>query len=197
MATAFAPSAGGYGGAGHSGGTGDALLRIVNDGAEVTTLGTGNVCANIYVYNDVQEQQECCSCPLTPNSLLTFSVINNLISNPFNPKESLSAGVIKIVSSTGACTNSCTATTAASDLDATVAVGLHAWLNHTETMASNQASFSPSYGFITSTSVTSVEPGALSEGEIANELEAGCAAINGANLHASECVGICSCGAGD
>jgi len=196
VATAFAPSAGGYGGAGNSGGSGDALLRMVNDGAQVTDPGTGDICANIYVYNDVQEQQECCSCPLTANSLLTASVINNLTSNPFNRSESLSAGVIKIVSTTGACSNSCTATTAAFPVGA-IAQGLHAWLNHTEKMASNQASFSPSYGFITSTSVARLEPAALSAGELTNELEAGCAAINGANLHASECVGICSCGEGD
>src|SRR5208283_5752127 len=104
---------------GSSGGTGDALLRIVNAGNTVV----GDVCANIYVYNDVQEQQECCSCPLTANSLLTFSVINNLTSNPFNPKESLSAGVIKIVGSSGACSNSATATTAAGPY--TIAGGLH------------------------------------------------------------------------
>src|SRR5208283_5435481 len=126
VSTAFVPSAGGYGGPGSSGGTGDALLRIVNAGNTVV----GDVCANIYVYNDVQEQQECCSCPLTANSLLTFSVINNLTSNPFNRSESLSAGVIKIVSTTGACSNSCTATTAAFPVGA-IAQGLHAWLNHT------------------------------------------------------------------
>ena len=112
VATAFQPSVGGFGGPGHSGGTGDALLRIVNDGSGGTAATAApdaladdvaeDVCANIYVYNDVQEQQECCSCPLTPNSLLTFSVISDLTSNPANPKESLSAGVIKIVGSTPA-----------------------------------------------------------------------------------------------
>jgi len=212
VATAFAPSAGGYGGAGNSGGTGDALLRIVDAGNfEVPTLSVvttdklatpdanflGGVCANIYVYNDVQEQMECCSCPLTANSLLTFSVINNLTSNPFNPKESLSAGVIKIVgssTSTG-CSNSATATTAAGPYR--IAGGLHEWINHTESMASNQASFKPTpFGFITSTSVEEFTNAVLDVGERAN-LQGGCAAINAANLHASEAIGICSCGKGD
>src|SRR5271155_1893292 len=85
VATAFQPTVGGFGGAGSSGGTGDALLRIVDAGNFETTAADGGVCANIYVYNDVQEEQECCSCPLTANALLTGSGINALISNPFNP----------------------------------------------------------------------------------------------------------------
>ena len=194
VATAFVPSAGGYGGAGQSGGTGDALLRIVDAGNFEAASGTGDVCANIYVYNDVQEQQECCSCPLTANSLLTFSVINNLTSNPFNPFESLSAGVIKIVGSSGACGNACTATTAATTY--TIAGGLHEWINHTETMASNQKGFTPSYGFVTSTSVEEFTDSGLDSGELAS-LQSGCAAINDANKHASECIGICKCGIGD
>jgi len=215
VATAFSASAGGYGGAGNSGGTGDALLRIVDAGnfeavapaAGITAARTsttdsllpfpvaGDVCANIYVYNDVQEQQECCSCPLTANSLQTFSVINNLTSNPFNPRESLSAGVIKIVGSSGACSNSPTATTAAGPY--TIAEGLHEWINHTEKMASNQASFKPTpFGFITSTSVNAFANAGLDAGELAN-LQGGCAAINNANLHASEAIGICVCGKGD
>jgi hypothetical protein len=191
VATAFSASAGGYGGAGNSGGTGDALLRIVDAG----NFEASHVCANIYVYNDVQEQQECCSCPLTANSLQTFSVINNLTSNPFNPRESLSAGVIKIVGSSGACSNSATATTAAGPY--TIAGGLHEWINHTESMASNQASFKPTpYGFITSTSVNAFANAGLDAGELAN-LQGGSAAINDANLHASEAIGICTCGKGD
>src|ERR1039458_1781133 len=72
VATAFLPSSGGYGGPGHSGGTGDALLRIVDGGngtVAAEAQGVNNICANIYVFNDQQEMQECCSCPLTANSL--------------------------------------------------------------------------------------------------------------------------------
>src|ERR1039458_821168 len=93
VATAFEPSNGGYGGPGHSGGTGDALLRIVDAGnwhsisdgrtvafGSTTDPGTVDLCANIYVFNDQQEMQECCSCPLTANSLTTLSVITELTS---------------------------------------------------------------------------------------------------------------------
>src|SRR5271155_3539650 len=200
VATAFQPTVGGYGGAGSSGGSGDALLRIVDAGNWEGDSIEGKVCANIYVFNDVQEEQECCSCPLTANSLQTFSVINNLISNPFNPKESLSAGVIKIVGSEPAlepeCNNTVGAVTAATLGGGVIAGGLHSWLNHTERMASNQAGFTPPFGFVTDTSVGEFAHSALDAGELAF-LEAGCAAINQADTHASEAIGICQCGKGD
>jgi len=198
VATAFQKSVGLYGGPGNSGGTGDALLRIVDAGNFQADPVLGEVCANIYVYNDVQEQMECCSCPLTANSLMTFSVINNLTSNPLNPKESLSAGVIKIVGSTPTdpahCSNTPTNVTAANVT--TVAGGLHPWLNHTETMASNQGGFSPPFGFVTSTSVEEFAESPLDSGELAF-LKRGCSDINDADKGGSQAIGICSCGAGD
>jgi hypothetical protein len=227
VSTAFTPSVGGYGGPGSSGGSGDALLRIVNagnfsgldeasaadsvaivaldvggpqnlsSGADAVALAEpGAVCANIYVYNDVQELQECCSCPLTPNSLLTFSVINDLTSNPLNQQESLSAGVIKIVGSraVNGCSNAPGAVTAATF--STITAGLHEWINHTETVASNQASFTPSFGFVTSTSVDEFSSSTLDAGELAN-LQTGCAAINAADRTGTQSIGICRCGLGD
>jgi hypothetical protein len=194
VSTAFVPSAGGFGGPGSSGGSGDELLRIVDAGnfrpAGDTAPTPGDVCANIYVFNDIQEQQECCSCPITANELLTVSVMNQLTSNPFNPHESLEAGVIKIVGSAGACSNSPTATTAAGPY--VIAGGLTAWINHTETMASNQFTFKPPFGFITSTSVDEFTNAALDSGELAR-LQAGCTAINNANKFGSQTIGICQC----
>ncbi len=232
VSTAFAPSVGGYGGPGNSGGTGDALLHIVNagnfsgldmaspgDSVAVVALDEegpssnrpqnlssapdavalaepGAVCANVYVFNDVQEEQECCSCPLTPNSLLTFSVINDLTSNPLNEHESLSAGVIKIVGSraVNGCSNQPGGVTAATFT--TITAGLHEWINHTEAMASNQASFKPPFGFVTSTSVDEFTSATLDAGELAN-LQAGCAAINAADHTGTQAIGICHCGLGD
>src|ERR1019366_2024834 len=152
VATAFEPTNGGYGGPGHSGGTGDALLRIVDAGNWIDGLvGTGDLCANIYVFNDQQEMQECCSCPLTANSLTTFSVIADLTKDPANPSESLSAGVIKILgSSPTTCTNTPGSVTAGTLTAANLAEGLHAWINHTEKMFSNQP---PTFPVTTSTSV--------------------------------------------
>ena len=188
VASAFLKTVGGYGGPGNSGGSGDALLRIVDAGNfDTTNTGAtaGDVCANIYVYNDTQEQQECCSCPLTANALLTLSVTNNLTPNPFNPRESLSAGVIKIVGSAGACSNSFTATTAAGPY--TIAGGLHEWINHTESLYSNLGPI------VTSTSVDEFTNAVLDSGELAY-LQDGCKAIDEANAAGSQTVGICSCG---
>jgi hypothetical protein len=190
VATAFLPSSGGYGGSAHSGGTGDALLRIVDAGNLISAQGVTDICANIYVFNDQQEMQECCSCPLTANSLITISVINDLISHPANPSESMSAGVIKIVGSAGSlCSNAPGAVSAATFT--TVAEGLHAWINHTETMFMNL----PPYPITTSTSVEEFAHSALDSGELAY-LQGDCAFLNGFG-RISEHPGVCSCGAGD
>ena len=192
VASAFVKTSAGFGGVGSSGGSGDALLRIVDAGNfDTTNTGAtaGDVCANIYVFNDTQEEAECCSCPLTANSLMTFSVINQLTRNPFSKTtESLSAGVIKIVGSKAApCITGCFATTAAGPY--TIAGGLHEWINHTESVYSQ-------LGPITSgTSVEEFTNAALDSGEL-NYLQSKCAAITGGNVAGSECAGICDCGKG-
>jgi len=199
VATAFEPTNGGYGGPGHSGGTGDALLRIVDAGNWIDGLvGTGDLCANIYVFNDQQEMQECCSCPLSANHLTTLSVITELTSNPANPSESLSAGVIKILGSnpSAGCSDTPGAVTAGTLTAANLAGGLHAWINHTESMASNQAGFTPTpWGFITSTSVEEFAHSPLDSGELAY-LNAGCAEIHSLSILSMN-PGICTCGRGD
>jgi len=73
--------------------TPDATVRIDNPGADAGL----NVCADIYVFDNTEEQLECCGCLLTPDGLRTLSVNRNLTANPANgikPK----TGVIKIVS---------------------------------------------------------------------------------------------------
>jgi len=56
--------------------------------------------------------------------------------------------------------------------------------------------FSPQDAATTSTSLDAFTNAVLDASELAS-LQAGCAAINSANLHASEAIGICSCGKGD
>jgi hypothetical protein len=69
----------------------DASVRIINDG------NTGfNLYANIYVFDDSEELQECCSCAITPDGILSESVNKNLTANPLTgvlPKR----GVIKVI----------------------------------------------------------------------------------------------------
>jgi hypothetical protein len=83
----------------------DGTVRITNVGTNITTPGSGNLCAMIYVFEPDQQMAECCGCLITPDGLLTLSIDDNLTSNPLTPV-TLITGAIKIVSSTptaGAC----------------------------------------------------------------------------------------------
>jgi hypothetical protein len=61
----------------------------------------GDLCVNIYVFDPAQEMKECCSCLLSPNGMMGFSLATDLTSSSVTgvvPR----AGDIKIVSSFGA-----------------------------------------------------------------------------------------------
>jgi hypothetical protein len=223
VSSSFTKSQQGYGGPGHSGGDGDALLRVVDVGnfpefaVPFSTAGPasplpvgepGSLCANIYVFDDDQEMQECCSCPLTADSVQTFSVINNLTSNP-QFSSPLGVGVIKIVASelrlpvalpglppSPGCTSGGNGVPglAGSLVPGILADGLTAWISHAETIATNNPSFAPPFGFVTNTSVTHFASADLDSGELlgANGLVPLCLNIE---LHASG-RGICTCGIG-
>src|SRR5271157_4761544 len=94
VATSGLPSGVGYGGPGFSGGAGDNTVRIINP-----TSANGDLCAMIYVFDDREEMQTCCGCPVSPDGDLTLSTVNNLTLNFGVNKGNLNAGVIKIVSS--------------------------------------------------------------------------------------------------
>ncbi|HMK31053.1 MAG TPA: hypothetical protein VK473_15330 [Terriglobales bacterium] len=78
----------------------DTAVRIINPGEQGTPLSAheGSVCADIYVFDANQEMSECCSCNITANGLLTFSVNYDLNGNPLTGWPAPSTGVIKIVS---------------------------------------------------------------------------------------------------
>jgi hypothetical protein len=94
VATSSAASRAGYGGPGISGGAGDNTVRIVNP-----TKTNGDLCAMIYVFDDFEEMQTCCGCPVTPDGLRTLSTINDLTLDFGVNKANLNAGVIEIISS--------------------------------------------------------------------------------------------------
>lgn len=71
----------------------DETVRLINDGDT-----GGNLWAAFYVFDDKQELTECCACVITPNGLLSESVMKNLTANPITSKVP-KAGVIKVVSS--------------------------------------------------------------------------------------------------
>jgi hypothetical protein len=71
----------------------DATVRIDNPGS----IGTVNLCAMIYVFDNDQQLSECCGCITTPDGLRTLSVSKDLTGNPLTGVKS-NNGVIKIVS---------------------------------------------------------------------------------------------------
>jgi hypothetical protein len=95
----------------------DATLRVINDG----NTG-GQLCAAFYVFDDSQEMQECCSCPVSADGVIAESVNNYLLANSLtgflNRK-----GVIKVVS-TNAPSGSCNPTNGAAT------AGIRGWATH-------------------------------------------------------------------
>jgi hypothetical protein len=78
----------------------DATLRIVNDGDASTSQKEGQpnglMGAEILVFDDSQELQECCGCLISADGLLSESVNNELTANTLTGRP-VTRGVIKIV----------------------------------------------------------------------------------------------------
>ena len=79
-----------------------ATLHVTNDGSsasEVQAEGSsqGDLCANVYVFDDSQEFKECCSCPISPNGMRTWDIHTDLNSNPANGVVA-NQGLIQVVS---------------------------------------------------------------------------------------------------
>ena len=70
----------------------DATVRVINDGDTGGTL-----CAAFYVFDDSQEMQECCSCPVTADGLIAESVNRDLLGNSLTSFVN-HRGVLKVVS---------------------------------------------------------------------------------------------------
>src|SRR5450759_986137 len=112
---------------------GDSVVNITNTGARGAGLGygttasvTGAICVNVYVYAADEEVVSCCSCPVTPNGLVSLSAKNDLINNPLTRGNPTSI-VIKLLATVpvgGSCNNS--ALLAGVTL-ANVAPGMAAW----------------------------------------------------------------------
>src|SRR6185312_1900910 len=96
-------------------GSGDSVINISNTGAigSVIASGTsasiaGSFCVNVYTFSPDEQEVSCCSCPVTPNGLVSLSVKNDLISNTLTPAVPTSV-VVKLTASRpigGSCTNS-------------------------------------------------------------------------------------------
>lgn len=68
---------------------GDSIVDITNTGANGASLNgpgfggpAGNICVNVYAFSPDEQLISCCSCLVTPNGLVSLSVVQDLISNP-------------------------------------------------------------------------------------------------------------------
>jgi hypothetical protein len=86
------------------GGAFDQIVRIINVGVGGTpmTSPTGDICADIYVFDNNQELLACCDQRITPNGLASASVSNQLTNNPVTSAIP-TAGVIKIATTPAPC----------------------------------------------------------------------------------------------
>jgi len=210
VATNHAAAASGYGGPGSSGGSGDGTVRGINPTSN-DTIQSGTLCSMIYVFDDIEELQACCGCPITPDGMRTWSVVNDLTTNFGVNRGNLNAGVIKVVSSTINFTPvpnvapptgvNCTSGTAGccdptgggkngqnkgvgTPVDPTSA--LRFWMTHTE----SQVQTAPPFGVISSASVEEFKSAPLDSTELST-LQSSCARVDQSG------VGFCNCGAGE
>ncbi len=162
----------------------DSTYHIVNPGSAVTTLNrngvpvNGQLCADIYVFNDDEQEVACCGCQLTADSETTLSLEKDLLANPVNPANLTHTGVIKIISGN---LNGAPCDPAADFNPVVPTPDLRAWATHTQ-----------SEGATTPETEEEFAPAPLS----ANELlfaENLCSDI----INQGSGKGICTCGYGD
>lgn len=150
----------------------DETMRLDDPG----TASSGNVCAYIAVFDSNQEMSECCGCLLTPDGLRTFSINNDLTSNPLTGVK-LQTGVIKVIG--GKPHNNTCPLPGQANSTPTLEPGIRGWVTHVQ-----NSNFS--------VTETASQDATLSSAEI-SRLGNECYAIT---LDGSGS-GICSCGTGD
>ena len=144
---------------------GDSVINITNTGANGASLfgpgfggAVGNICVNVYAFSPDEQLVSCCSCLVTPDGLVSLSVVNDLISNTLTGVRPSSV-VVKLISTiagTGGSGTSCTNSAATASFPA-LAIGLAAWGT---TIHASAAGFA--------TTETAFTPSTLSAGELAS-----------------------------
>ena len=151
---------------------GDSVINITNSGARGAALAsgtsastTGAICVNVYAFSPDEQMISCCSCPVTPNGLVSLSARNDLISNTLTPAVPTSI-VIKLLATApvgGSCSTSAQLAGAP-----TLAPGMAAW--------GTTLHATPTAGTFATTE-TAFTPASLSAGEFAR-LQGLCTFIN-------------------
>jgi hypothetical protein len=106
---------------------GDSVVNLTNTGPGLDLLTglavdpSSSLCANVYAFAPDEQEISCCSCPVTPDGLASFSVKNDLISNTLTPSVPNST-VIGIIGSISPASGTCNAAAPVG-----LAPGLAAW----------------------------------------------------------------------
>jgi hypothetical protein len=144
---------------------GDSVINITNTGANGASFfgpgfggAVGNICVNVYAFSPDEQLVSCCSCLVTPDGLVSLSVVNDLISNTLTGVRPSSV-VVKLISTLAGAAGSGTSCTnsAATANAAVLATGLAAWGT---TIHASAAGFA--------TTETAFTPSTLSAGELAS-----------------------------
>lgn len=101
------------------------IINITNTGSSSTGPKLGKLCVNIYVFDPSEEILECCSCPVTPNGLVTVPPMG-LVSNNLTREVPTSIVVKLVATQDDGPTATCDASTAGSST-APLAAGMRAW----------------------------------------------------------------------
>ncbi len=151
---------------------GDSVVNITNSGARgagfnsgTSASVTGALCVNVYTFSPDEQLISCCSCPVTPNGLVSLSARADLISNTLTPAVPTSI-VIKLLASApvgGSCASSAASPGA-------LASGMLAWGTTLHAAPTTPVTFS--------VTETAFLPATLSAGELTRITQL-CTFING------------------
>ncbi len=156
---------------------GDSVINIVNDGASgashlagTTAAIPGTLCANVYAFDPQEEIVSCCSCPVTPNGLVSLSLQSDILSNTLTPvvPTSLVIKILATVPLTGPTGPTCVGSSALGGAVA-IASGLLAWGTTLHAAPAGRA-----------LTETAFSPATLSAGEF-DKLGFACGFIQGTN----------------
>lgn len=151
----------------HTSGVADATVRLTNPG-----VTGGNLCAEIYVFDQSQQLSECCGCLVSPDGLRTLSVNADLTSNPLTGVQSRT-GVVKVVPADASVSPSCDPTVIAPK------ASLAAWSTNIQKQGASAFTITE----------TTFQPGPLGDDELA-ALQSQCSFSY--TLGSGQ--GVCSCG---
>jgi hypothetical protein len=164
---------------------GDSFVNFTNSGANVVNGVSTNICISLYTFDPQEELISCCACTVTPNGLVSLSVVKSLISNPLTPAIPTSVVIKALASPAGPGT---TCTSAASLPEIEISHGLLAWGT---TLHQNTSTAAASY----SVTETPFSQAVLSGSELAH-LTSTCGFIQANGSGFGICAGCPSTGLG-